>query len=85
MSAHDFSRAQLCHVSALAGSSQLTAFTTAMRIDTEETRWLERAAAYVAANRPAWDRIDALHAKCDARTITAAEAIELLKLERESA
>ena len=85
MTDHDFTRAQLRHVNALCGSTQMQAFTDAMRLDTPATRWLERAAAYVAANRPAWDRIDALHAKCDDRTITATEAMELLALERSQA
>ena len=85
MTAEILARDQLRHYNALAGSSQMTAFTERMRLDTDATRWLDRAAAYIAANRPAWDRIDALHAKCDDRTITSAEAIELLQLERESA
>ena len=82
MSAADFTRAQLAHVNMLCSSSQLTAFTERMRIDTSATRWLERAAAYIAANRPRWDRINALQHKCDVGTITAVEACELLELER---
>lgn len=34
------------------------------------------------AMRPAWSRITELQHKCDVGTITAAEACELLKLER---
>jgi len=82
MTDHDFTRAQLRHVNALCGSTQMQAFTDAMRLDTPATRWLERAAAYVAANRPRWDRINALQHKCDVGTITATEAMELLALER---
>ena len=85
MTAHDFTRAQLRHVNALCGSTQMQTFTDAMRLDTPATRWLERAAAYVAANRPTWSRITELQHKCDVGTITATEAMELLELERSQA
>lgn len=69
-------------ISPLASSSAMTAFVQAMRLDTDATRIVREFGNHCIAMRPVWSRIDALQAKCDARTITAAEACELLALER---
>ena len=61
----------------LAASSQMAAFITNMRIVREFGN-------YCIANRAAWNRQDELNAKCDAGTITATEALELLQIERKA-
>lgn len=69
-------------INQLATSSQMTAFVDAMRLDTPAARIVRDFGNHCIAMRPVWSRIDELQHKCDARTITAAEACELLKLER---
>ena len=75
MTAADFTRDQLRHFNALAGSSQMAEFIANMRL-------VETFGNHAIAMRPMWSRIDALQDKMDARTITASEAIELMQLER---
>ena len=58
---------------------------TAMRDFTANMRLVREFGNHAIEMRPTWSRIDALHAKCDARTITSAEACELLELERNQA
>ena len=68
----------------LASSSQMVAFVHAMRLETEATRIVRDFGNHCIAMRPTWRRIDELQHKCDAGTITAAEACEWLKLERDA-
>lgn len=58
---------------------------TAMRDFAANMRLVRDFGNHAIAMRPTWSRIDALHAKCYDRTITATEALELLALERSQA
>ena len=59
----------------LADSSQMRDFIANMRL-------VRDFGNHAIAMRPTWNRISELQHKCDVGTITAAEAIELLQLER---
>lgn len=54
MTVHDFTRAQLAHVNMLCGSSQLTAFTERMNLDSSAIRLVREFGNYAIANRDKW-------------------------------
>ena len=59
MTAADFTRDQLRHYNALAGSTQMTAFTERMRLDSPAIRLVREFGNYCIAHRDEWAREDA--------------------------
>lgn len=54
MTAADFTRAQMRHVNAMCGSSQMQAFTERMNLDSPAIRLVREFGNYAIANRDKW-------------------------------